>query len=556
MNDRQGVGTNGGAGPRGPVLDDEQFRRLAEYGEVEHAEAGRDLYASGDDSYDFFLLLTATVDIVRDATAIEPERLVYQGGAGDFLGELNLLTGQQVYLTARVVSAGTVVRIGAERLRRVLAEQDDIADLLLAAFRERREVIRSAAGNALEIVGRPDAAETIELRTYATQMLLPHSWHATTSHPGRSLMASAGLAADDLPAAIVHGSVLRRATPGTVAKALGLTYRDDGRPVDLVVVGAGPAGLAAAVYGASEGLVTMLLDRSGLGGQAARSARIENYLGFPQGVSGANLTRLAMVQALKFGVRIHSPCAVAGLDLSDDRRPVVVLEDGVRIECRAVVAATGARYRRLDVPRWAWFEKSGCIRYAATDLDVRGYEHQPVTVVGGANSAGQAALSLAGRGAAVDLIIRGHDLAAGMSSYLADRIRAHLRIEVHTGSEVRELAGDDALASIVVERQDGRHDRLACRALFCFVGADPVSGWLTGVAKADDGFVLTDGRLPAGPSGSSGTPLPFQTSASRVFAVGDLRSGSTKRVATAVGDGASAVSSVHAALAADRTRDR
>jgi thioredoxin reductase (NADPH) len=538
---------NDGAAPRGPVLNDAQFRRLAEYGHVEHAAAGRDLYVSGDDSYDFFLLLTAAVDIVRDATAIEPERLIYQGGPGDFLGELNLLTGQHVYLTARVVSAGTVVRIGAAKLRQALAEQDDIADLVLAAFRERREVMRSAAGGALEIIAQPDTAETLELRTYVTQMLLPHTWRSATSPQGRSLMTAAGLTADDLPAAIANGSVVRRATPGTVAKALGLTYRADGRPVDLVVVGAGPAGLAAAVYGASEGLVTVLLDRSGLGGQAAKSSRIENYLGFPQGVSGSHLTRLAMVQALKFGVRIHSPCAVTGLDLSDARRPAVLLEDGVRIPCRAVIAATGARYRRLDIPRWATFEKSGCIRYAATELDVQGYENQPVTVVGGANSAGQAALSLAARGATVDLIIRGHDLSARMSHYLTDRVRAHSRIQVHTGSTVRELAGDDTLTSIVVQRP-GERRRLSCHALFCFVGADPVSGWLSGVAKADDGFVLTGSRLPPA---SPGTPLPFQTSAPRVFAVGDLRSGSTKRVATAVGDGASAVSSVHLTLAGD-----
>ncbi|MEO3809157.1 FAD-dependent oxidoreductase, partial [Sphaerisporangium sp. B11E5] len=429
-----------------------------------------------------------------------------------------------------------------------LAEQDDIAEVLLAAFRERRDVIRSAAGGTLEIVGQPDTAETLELRTYVTQMLLPHSWHDATSSPGRSLMAAAGLTTDDLPAAIFHRSVLRRATPGTLAEVLGLTYRADGRPVDLVVVGAGPAGLAAAVYGASEGLVTVLLDRSGLGGQAARSARIENYLGFPDGVSGANLTRLAMLQALKFGVRIHAPCAVAGLDLSDGRRPAVLLEDGARIQCRAVIAATGARYRRLDIPRWDTFEKAGCIRYAATELDVREYGNRPVTVVGGANSAGQAALSLAARGATVDLIIRGHDLRARMSSYLADRIRAHSRIRVLTRSTVRELAGGDTLTSIAVEEAGGRQDRLACQALFCFVGADPVSGWLTGVGKADDGFILTDSRLPAG---SFGAPLPFQTSAPRVFAVGDLRSGSTKRVATAVGDGAGAVSSVHAALAGD-----
>ncbi|WP_327000971.1 FAD-dependent oxidoreductase [Dactylosporangium sp. NBC_01737] len=536
----------GGPAPRGPVLDDEQLRRLATYGAAEHVEAGQDLYVPGDETYDFFLLLTAAVDIVRDATAAEPSRLIYRAGPGDFLGELNLLTGQHVYLTARVVTAGTVVRVGPTTLRRVLAEQDDIADLLLAAFRQRRDVFRTTAGNALVVVGRQDGAAALHLRTYAAQMLLPHSWHDPDSPAGRATMASAGLTPDDLPAAVVHGSALRNATPGTVAQALGLTYRPDRHPVDLVVVGAGPAGLAAAVYGASEGLATVLLDRSGVGGQAAKSARIENYLGFPHGISGEHLTRLAMVQALKFGVRIHAPCAVAGLDLTDDRRPAVLLDDGRRIRSRAVIAATGAHYRRPDVPRWAVFERSGCIRYAATDLDVRNHVDRPVAVLGGANSAGQAALSLAARGATVELLIRGADLESRMSSYLTDRIRAHPRIRIHAGSTIRELAGTDTLTSIVAERSGGHRSRLDCTAVFCFIGADPVSGWLAGLATDHDGFVLTDGRLPAG---STVGPLPFQTSATRVFAVGDLRAGSTKRVATAVGDGAGAVSSVHAALA-------
>ncbi|GAA2575887.1 FAD-dependent oxidoreductase [Winogradskya consettensis] len=529
----------------GAGLDDEQFRRLARYGVEEHAEAGHVLYATGDTAYDLLLLRTATVDLVRDPTASGPERLIFRGGPGDFLGELNLLTGQNVYLTARVAVAGTVVRIVAPTLRRILAEQGDIADVLLQAFRTRREVIRSAAGSALEIIGRADDAAAIRLRTYVTQLLLPMSWLDAASMSGLALMSASGLDADDLPAALVNGSVLRHATPGGVAAALGLTYRAGGSPVDLVVVGAGPAGLAAAVYGASEGLVTVLLDRSGLGGQAATSARIENYLGFPEGISGEGLTRLAMMQALKFGVRIHSPSAVTGLDLSQEHRPMVLLADGTRIETRAVIAATGAHYRRLGVPGWAQHETGGCIRYAATELDVRGHENEPVAVVGGANSAGQAALSLAGRGAAVDLILRGGDLGARMSSYLADRIRVHPRIRIHTGADVRELSGEGTLESIVIER-GGRRERLGCRALFCFIGADPVSQWLAGITLDDKGFVLTDSRLPVGPAGS---PLPFQTSAPRVFAVGDLRSGSTKRVATAVGEGASSVSSVHAVLA-------
>ncbi|MET7426880.1 FAD-dependent oxidoreductase [Dactylosporangium sp. NPDC005555] len=516
--------------PRGPVLNDEQFRRLAAYGTAEHVEAGQHLYVPGDATYDCFLLLTATVDIV--ATAV-----IYRGGPGDFLGELNLLTGQRVYLTARVVTAGTVVRIDPPALRRALAEHDDIAGVLLAAFRQRRDVFRTTAGSALVVVGQRHGVDTLDLRTYAAQMLLPHAWHDPDTPAGRATMASAGLTPDDLPAAVLHGSALRNATPGTVAAALGLTYRPDRSPADLVVVGAGPAGLAAAVSGASEGLTTVLLDRSGIGGQAARSARIENYLGFPQGISGDHLTRLAMVQALKFGVRIHAPCVVAGLDLTDDRRPVVLLDDGQRIQTRAVIAATGAHHRRPDVPGWATFEQSGCIRYAATDLDVRDHDHRPVAVIGGANSAGQAALSLAARGATVELIVRGADLEARMSSYLTDRIRAHPRIRIHAGSTIRGLTGDTTLTSIVVSLPDGHRKRLDCTAVFCFIGADPVSGWLSGLAVDDDGFVLTDGRQP------------FQTSAARVFAVGDLRSGSTKRVATAVGEGASAISSVHAALA-------
>ncbi|WP_199751986.1 cyclic nucleotide-binding domain-containing thioredoxin-disulfide reductase [Actinoplanes sp. ATCC 53533] len=520
----------------GPVLSDEQFRRLARYGEPERAEAGRQLYATGDETYDFFLLGTATVDIVRDATVTEPERLIYRGLPGDFLGELNLLTGQHVYLSARVVSAGTIVRVGPTVLRRAIAEHADLADVLLEAFRVRRDVIRVAAGSALQILGRSDAAGTLGLRTYVSQLYLPHAWHDATSPPGRTLMRSTGVGEDDLPAVVVNGTVLRRATPGTVAEALGLAHRPGVSTPDLVVVGAGPAGLAAAVYGASEGLATVLLDSAGLGGQAAKSSRIENYLGFPQGVSGENLTRLAMAQALKFGVRIFSPCSVEGLDLADPRRPALLIEGGSRIESRAVIAATGARYRRLDIPRWAEFEQAGCIRYAATELDVSAYENMSAAVIGGANSAGQAALSLAAHGAVVDLIIRGADLGAGMSSYLTERIRVHPRIRLHTGTTVRELHGDRSLAAIVVENAVTGRRRLDCRALFCFIGADPVSGWLTGVAKDRDGFVRTDG------------PLPFRTSAPGVFAVGDVRSGSTKRVATAVGEGASAVSSVHRTL--------
>ncbi|GIH20548.1 NAD(P)/FAD-dependent oxidoreductase [Rugosimonospora africana] len=375
--------------------------------------------------------------------------------------------------------------------------------------------------------------------------VLPHTWLEAVSLSGQALMRTFGVGEGDLPVAVTNGRVLRRASPGTVAESQGLTYHVATHQPDLVVVGAGPAGLAAAVYGASEGLATVLLDGTGLGGQAAKSARIENYLGFPHGVSGEQLTRLAMLQALKFGVQIYSPCEVTSLDLSDEKRPVVILSDGSQIQTAAVIAATGARYRRLDIPRWEEFEQCGCIRYAAADLDVRDYESQSVAVVGGANSAGQAALTLAARGCTVHLVVRSADLGAKMSAYLAERIHAHPRIRVRTRSVLRELQGDSALASVVLQGND-ELDQLDCRGLFCFIGADPVAAWMRGLAKDGNGFVLTDSRLPAG---THKAPLPFQTSAARVFAVGDVRASSIKRVATAVGEGASAVSSVHLLLA-------
>ncbi|SNY26169.1 FAD-dependent oxidoreductase [Paractinoplanes atraurantiacus] len=522
------------------ILDEEQFDRLAGYGTEQPVEVGHCLYSSGDHSYDLFLLRTAAVEVIREATPNEPEHLVYERGPGDFLGELSLLTGQQVFATVRVVRAGTVVRIGRDALRRVLAEQVDIADVMIETFRQRREILRSSVGSALEIIGLPDTAETLDLRTYVSRMLLPHSWLDATSVPGGALMRAAGISAGELPVALLNGTVLRNATPGILGERLGMTYRANGQTPDVVVVGAGPAGLAAAVYAASEGLATVLVDGTGLGGQAAKSARIENYLGFPEGVSGEQLSRLAMVQALKFGVRIYSPCRVAGLDISDERQPVVELEDGTRIEARTVIAATGAHYRRLDIARWAEFEKAGCIRYAATELDIRGFESLPVAVIGGANSAGQAALSLAGRGSEVTLVLRSADLGARMSAYLADRIHAHPRIQVRRESAVGGLTGDEKLATVAIHGPGGRREELPCRALFCFIGAAPESDWLNGIDKDDKGFVRTETRE---------SPLPFQTSAHRVFAVGDLRSGSIKRVATAVGEGASAVSSVHAVLA-------
>jgi thioredoxin reductase (NADPH) len=354
---------------------------------------------------------------------------------------------------------------------------------------------------------------------------------------------------------LLRDEALLRATPGVLSQSLGLSFREQpGETVDLTVIGGGPAGLAAAVYGASEGLNTVLLDAVAPGGQAAASSLIENYLGFPNGLSGADLTGRAAVQAQKFGARLYSPCEVETLDSGGDRLRVV-LTDGTAFNTRAVVIATGARYRSLPLDRWDDFAGAG-IYYSATALETRDLEDKPVAVLGGANSAGQAALFLASRECHVSLVIRGSDLAAGMSNYLVERVLAEPRIRVHTATEITGLSGDMTLAGITLaDRRAGTQSDHACSALFCFIGATPATDWLDGLATDDDGFLRTDVRLT--PDDLDGVwktlgrdPLPFETSVPAVFAAGDVRHGSMKRVAAAVGEGASAVASVHIAIGA------
>jgi thioredoxin reductase (NADPH) len=539
--------------PADPQLDEGQIARLRAYGIPEDVEVGDLIYRAGDTSYDLFLMDTATVDIVREASFDDEERVVLTRGPGGFLGELNLLTGQMVYLTARVVEAGRVHRISTERFRRVMAEDAELSDILLSAFRARRELLKDSAARSIEIVGSAASSVSLALRTYAARLSLPHLWFDATSVAGSALMESAHLREQDLPAVLLAGEVMANATPGALAERLGLSYQNRSDDVDLVVVGAGPAGLAAGVYGASEGLVTVVLDALGPGGQAAASSRIENYLGFPQGVSGADLTGLAAVQAMKFGAQLYAPCVVAELDTTGSTL-CVVLSDGTRINTRAVVIASGARYRTLALDGWEELEAAGCIFYAATELEARSCASRPVTVVGGANSAGQAALFLASRGSHVDLVIRGTDIAASMSDYLVERLRRHPLVAIETSTEVTALDGVTSLTGVTLtNRLTGESCYRPSSGLFCFIGATPGVEWLTEVTVDEDGFICTDAQLielGLGPVWESigRAPLPFETSVPAVFAAGDIRHGSMKRVAAAVGEGASAVASVHVAI--------
>ena len=412
----------------------------------------------------------------------------------------------------------------------------------------------TGAAPTIRIIGSQFSPESRRIREFLSRTRVPHEWlDADHDSEVEALLNHFAITATELPVVIATGTVLRRATPGAVASYLGLTVENlPSRCFDLVVVGGGPAGLAAAVYGASEGLSTLGVEMIAPGGQAGASSRIENYLGFPMGVSGAELTQRAIIQAEKFGAIFTAPCTVVSLRHRAGYL-VVQLSDGSEIAGRAVIAASGASYRRLEATRLSDFEGNG-VYYAATEMEARMCGLSPVVIVGGGNSAGQAAIYLSQNGCAVTLVIRGSDLTRDMSRYLIERIDADPNITLRVRTTVVALEGDETLRAIHVNGPDGTAV-LPCAGLFSFIGADPSSGWLNGCAALDDrGFVLTDLSLTPEQLGESWEsldrlPLPFETSHPGLFAIGDLRSGSMKRVAAAVGEGSASVRSVHQYLA-------
>jgi thioredoxin reductase (NADPH) len=535
-------------------LTEAQLARLTVHAVAEAVAPGDVVFRPGDVDYDLIVIETGWIEILTPAVADEPEAMVARYGPRGFLGELNFLTGQTAYLTARVTEAGWIHRLSRSRFRDLMADDPELSDILLRTFLARRDLLRSgAAARGLTILGSAMSPESLALRTFAARQRLPHQWFDVDSPAGQAMIATTALTAADLPAVITPQQHLPRATPGGLADLLGLSYhRESGEPVDLVVIGSGPAGLAAAVYGASEGLRTIVLDAVGIGGQAAASSRIENYLGFPSGITGHDLTQRAALQAMKFGAELSSPCRIIRLD-GDGCHLIITTADGTEIESRAVLIATGVRYRKLPVAQWDDFEGAG-IYYAATELEARTCVGAPVTVVGGANSAGQAALYLATRGSTVTLAIRGSHAALGMSSYLLTRLVAEPKVTILVNTDVTGLAGATSLQRITLtDNTTGTSVEQDCRGLFCFIGADPETDWLHGVDLDRDGSILTDAQLDPDRLGATWAalgrnPLPFETSIPAVFAAGDVRLGSTKRVAAAVGEGASAVRSIHSAI--------
>ena len=518
--------------PVSRVLSSSQLAMLAKHGEEREAAAGETLYEIGDESYPFIAILEGEAAILDGAG----KEVVRHGVAG-FLGEMNLLSGQTVFLTAVVIEPMRYIAVDREALRRLLFEDGALSDLLLSAFIERREMLQQRQGVGIEIIGPHDSEETRRLLAFARRQRLPHSWLV----PDENEEAAALIAALD-PAEIPlvrlpGGDELRRPSDGQLSRALGIGLELGPREeVDLLVVGGGPAGLGAAVYGASEGLDTLVIESSGLGGQAGTSRRIENYLGFPAGISGTELTSRAVTQARKFGARTASPYHAEALELGADRH-VVRLDEGNEIAARAVLLSTGAEYRRLPVADLDSYEGIS-VFYAAGPPEAQVCGGQRVGVIGGGNSAAQAAIWLARGGALVTLLHRRADLSETMSHYLIDDLDRY-GVAVRDRSEVSALHGEDGRLDAVT-LTDG--EQVPLSFLFLFLGASPCTEWLDDVVARDsNGFVLT------GPE--AGAEGLLETSAPGVYAAGDVRAGSIKRCATAVGEGATVVRFVHERLA-------
>jgi thioredoxin reductase (NADPH) len=545
---KQAIVTHGLEKLKEPKLTEAQWARLVDAGTPQEAAAGEYLFRAGDADYDLILVVDGEVEVVRDALAWTGEVAITAMGPQQFVGELGLLNGQGAFLSARATVPSSVVRVTRAALRTIMAEDDELCDLILHSLWARRELLRKGpAALTLKLVGTKSSRGLLALRRFAERLDLVHA--VVELAPGDlGSLGEHDMTLDDLPVAFIQGEPMTRATPGLVAERLGLSYQSStDETVDLVVVGGGPAGLAAAIYGASEGLSTVLLDAVAPGGQAAATSRIENFLGFPFGVSGGDLIGQASLQALKFGVRVYAPCEAVDLCPDGDGLDVT-LADGRIVRTRTAIVTSGASYRTLDLERWEDFEGAG-IYYAATQLELRQVAGSPVVVVGGANSAGQASLYLAANGCPVRLVARGADLGARMSSYLVDRLMDDPRIEVHTGSQVVGLGGDESLERVHIDSVGD----VDARGLFCFIGAEPATSWLAALDRDADGFLRTGTDVAVQTleqwQGIGREPLPFETSTPRVFAAGDVRRGSMKRVAAAVGEGSSAVASVHRALA-------
>jgi thioredoxin reductase (NADPH) len=537
-----------------PRLTDGQIARISDIGQRRSVSVGEILFEPGDRNTDLFLVISGDVEIVRPVAGREEPITVL--GPGQFTGEINMLSARVTLARARVVSEASVVALDRDGIRAVVQGDPELSEILLRAFVLRRVALISQAENDLVLLGSRHSLGTLRLKEFLSRNGQPFTYHDVETEPGvQALLDRLQIGVNEIPVILCEeGHVYRNPSIEALSAELGLTANLDAKAVrDVVIVGAGPAGLGAAVYAASEGLDVLVLESTAPGGQAGTSSRIENYLGFPTGITGQALAGRALTQAEKFGAEVA--IARTAVRFNCNELPYRVhLSDGDSVQARTIVIATGARYRRLDVPELSRFEGAG-IFYSATHLEAQSCREEEVAIVGGGNSAGQAAVFLSGSASRVHVVVRGPDLAKSMSRYLIQRIENSRNVDLRTRTRIDSLEGGDRLERIRWRHvETGNPETRPIRNLFVMTGADPNTAWLRGCVVLDEkNFVKTGADLRPDELTEARWPLArrphlMETSVPGVFAVGDVRSSSVKRVASAVGEGSICVQLIHKAL--------
>ncbi len=539
-----------------PVLTPEQIDRIRPYGNVRAVQAGEILFEPGKLGMPCFVVLSGTLEIAMPG--LSGERMIVTHGPGQFSGEVTLISGARALALGRAGEPGEFLELGADALRALIARDAELSDIFMRAFLMRRvALISSGLGNVI-VLGSRHSSHTLGLREFLNRNGHPYGYvDLDTDKASQELLDRFAIKVDDIPVVICSGTnVLRNPTHQQLAKCLGFTgCMDQSLVHDVAIVGAGPAGLAAAVYAASEGLDAVVIESAYPGGQAGASSKIENYIGFPMGISGQELTGRAVVQAQKFGARMMVGEKVVKVNC--DQRPYqLTLENGRLVATRSIVIATGAQYNKPQVANLDQYEGQG-VYYAATFMEAQLCAGEEVIVVGGGNSAGQAAVFLAETVKKVHMLVRGKELSATMSRYLIQRIVENPKIEMHFETGVVGLAGDSHLERVSwLNRATGEESEHAIRHVFVMAGASPRTDWLRGCVALDErGFILTgrdlDPVLDSAPVKwpLSRSPQMLETSLPAVYAVGDIRAGNVKRVASAVGEGSISIHLVHRALA-------
>jgi len=537
-----------------PVLTASQIGRVRSGGKLRVVKKGEILFEPGDTSVPFFVLLSGSMEIVQpDFTG---ERLIVTHGPGGFTGEMTMISGRSCLVRGRVTETGEFLELSGDGLRSLVAKDAELSEIFMRAFILRRLALISRGQGNVILMGSRHSAETLRLREFLSRNEHPYTYvDLDTDKASQELLDRFEVKLDEIPVAVCNARfVLRNPSIQQLADCLGLNSAiDESQVRDLIIVGAGPSGLAAAVYAASEGLDVLVIEAATPGGQAGSSSKIENYLGFPTGVSGQELAARALAQVEKFGAKMMVAHDVARLDCQ--RYPYkVILDNGNKLAARAVVIATGAQYNKPRIANLQQFEGQG-IYYGATYMEAQLCEDEEIIVVGGGNSAGQAAVFLSQTARKVHMLVRSGGLSGSMSRYLIRRIEENPGIELHCKTEIAALDGGTHLERVTwQDRSSGETSVHAIRHLFIMAGASPRTEWLRGCLALDDkGFILTGRDLDAATGSAVWTlarsPQMLETSLPGVFAVGDVRSGNVKRVASAVGEGAIAVHLVHRALA-------